>query len=44
MRSDEYEKSGKNKPLIVVMVGGDRSRAALQHLNSLNIPAFLGRI
>jgi len=36
----EYEKSGKKKPVVVTMVGGERSREALHYLNKNHIPAF----
>ena len=35
-----YEGSGRRKPLVVSMVGGERSREALQYLNEQKIPAF----
>jgi acetyl coenzyme A synthetase (ADP forming)-like protein len=37
---EEYRNCGRNKPLVVAMVGGERSRQALQFLNAHNIPAF----
>lgn len=36
----EYTKSGRKKPLIVSMVGGERSREALHFLDEKGIPAF----
>ncbi len=36
----EYDQSGRKKPLVVTMVGGERSREALHYLNGKNIPAF----
>ena len=36
----EYKKSGSKKPLLVAMVGGERTREALHYLNHENIPAF----
>ena len=38
--ADEYDASGRQKPLIVTMVGGERSREALLYLNEKHIPAF----
>jgi len=38
--STEYETANKNKPIVVAMVGGERTREALQHLNASHIPAF----
>lgn len=35
-----YRVSGRKKPLVVAMVGGERSREALQFLNENQIPAF----
>lgn len=37
---DAYESVNRSKPLVVVMVGGERSRTALQYLNQNHIPAF----
>jgi len=37
---DEYNSSQRQKPLIVCMVGGERSREALHYLNENHIPAF----
>jgi acetate---CoA ligase (ADP-forming) len=37
---EEYEASGKKKPISLAMVGGERSRAALQFLNERKVPAF----
>lgn len=34
-----YEAAGRNKPVVVSMVGGERSRDALTYLNEHNIPA-----
>jgi len=36
----EYHAAGRNKPLVVAMVGGERSRAALHYLNEKHVPAF----
>ncbi|MCD4779978.1 MAG: acetate--CoA ligase family protein [Candidatus Omnitrophica bacterium] len=36
----EYQGSGRQKPLVVAMVGGERSREALHFLNENNIPSF----
>ncbi len=36
----EYTSTGRKKPLIVTMVGGERSRAALHYLNERQVPAF----
>lgn len=36
----EYDASGRKKPLIVAMVGGERTREALQCLNEKGIPSF----
>ena len=36
----EYDDSGRKKPLVVAMVGGDRTREALQCLNEKGIPSF----
>jgi acetyltransferase len=36
----EYAKFGRKKPLVVSMVGGERSRAALHFLDEKGIPAF----
>jgi len=36
----EYEASGRKKPLIVAMVGGERTREALHCLNKNGIPSF----
>jgi len=36
----EYTATGRKKPMIVTMVGGERSRAALHYLNEKQIPAF----
>ncbi|HQO58518.1 MAG TPA: acetate--CoA ligase family protein [Candidatus Omnitrophota bacterium] len=38
--ADEYDASGRQKPFIVTMVGGARSREALLYLNERHIPAF----
>ncbi|MBF0385327.1 MAG: acetate--CoA ligase family protein [Candidatus Omnitrophica bacterium] len=37
---EEYTKSGRKKPVVVAMVGGERAREALHLLNSRNIPSF----
>ena len=37
---DEYNAVKRNKPLIVTMVGGERSRQAIQTLNENQIPAM----
>jgi acetate---CoA ligase (ADP-forming) len=37
---DEYNAVKRNKPLMVTMVGGDRSRQAIQILNENQIPAM----
>lgn len=37
---EEYKSSNRNKPLVVAMVGGERSREALHYLNEQHIPAF----
>ncbi len=37
---EEYQSSGKQKPVVVAMVGGDRTREALYYLNEHHIPAF----
>ncbi len=37
---EEYTKSGKKKPVVVAMVGGERARDAIHHLNENNIPAY----
>ncbi|MBF0533310.1 MAG: acetate--CoA ligase family protein [Candidatus Omnitrophica bacterium] len=37
---EEYQAAGKNKPVTVVMVGGERSRAAIHFLNQSGVPAF----
>ncbi len=37
---DEYNASNRSKPVVVCMVGGERSRQALNLLNGNNIPAF----
>ncbi len=36
----EYAESGRKKPLVVAMVGGERSRSALHFLDERGIPAF----
>jgi acetyltransferase len=36
----QYEASGKKKPLVVSIVGGERSRNALQYLSEKQIPAY----
>jgi len=36
----QYSGSGRKKPLVVAMVGGERSRAALHYLNEKHVPAF----
>jgi len=36
----EYTATGRAKPLVVTMVGGERSRAALHYLNESQVPAF----
>ncbi|MBF0570657.1 MAG: acetate--CoA ligase family protein [Candidatus Omnitrophica bacterium] len=36
---DAFEKAGRNKPVVVAMVGGDRTRDALVYLNENYIPA-----
>ena len=36
----QYAESGRQKPLVVAMVGGERSRAALHYLNEKHVPAF----
>lgn len=38
---EEFEAVGRNKPVAVAMVGGERSRQALQLLNEKKIPAFM---
>jgi len=37
---EAYDGVSRNKPLVVVMVGGERSRAAIHYLNQNQIPAF----
>ncbi|MEW5895530.1 MAG: acetate--CoA ligase family protein [Candidatus Omnitrophota bacterium] len=37
---DEYTKFGRNKPLVIAMVGGERSRNALHFLNEKGVPAY----
>ncbi|MFH0753693.1 MAG: acetate--CoA ligase family protein [Candidatus Omnitrophota bacterium] len=37
---DEYDAIKRNKPLVVAMVGGERSRQAIQILNEHQIPAM----
>jgi len=37
---EAYRQSGRKKPLVVTMVGGERAREALQFLNERQIPAF----
>lgn len=37
---EEYTRSGRTKPLVVSMVGGERSRQALHFLDEHGIPAF----
>ena len=37
---EEYQECGKSKPLVVTMVGGERSREALHYLNQNQVPAF----
>ncbi|HPN88502.1 MAG TPA: acetate--CoA ligase family protein [Candidatus Omnitrophota bacterium] len=36
----EYDLLGRQKPVVVSMVGGERSRAALHYLSEQHIPAF----
>lgn len=36
----EYKASGRKKPLVIAMVGGERSREALHFLDEKGIPAF----
>jgi acetyltransferase len=38
---EEFAAIGRNKPVVVSMVGGERSRNALQYLNENKIPAFM---
>jgi acetate---CoA ligase (ADP-forming) len=37
---EEYDQVGRKKPMVVAMVGGERSRSALHYLNEHHIPAF----
>lgn len=37
----EYEDSLRRKPMVVAMVGGERTRAAIHYLNERRIPAFV---
>ncbi len=37
---EEYGKIGRNKPMVVTMVGGENVREAIYYLNSKHIPAF----
>ncbi|MBF0387701.1 MAG: acetate--CoA ligase family protein [Candidatus Omnitrophica bacterium] len=37
---EEYIAAGRNKPLVVAMVGGERSRQAIQTFNESQIPAM----
>lgn len=37
---EEYEKIQKKKPLVVAMVGGEKTRQAIQYLNERHVPAF----
>ncbi len=37
---EAYDRSGRRKPLLMVMVGGERSREAILSLNESGIPAF----
>ncbi len=36
----EYTQSGRKKPLVVSMVGGERSRSALHYLDEKGVPSF----
>jgi acetate---CoA ligase (ADP-forming) len=36
----EYEAAHRNKPVVVAMVGGERSRQAINYLNERLVPAF----
>lgn len=38
--NEQYENAGRNKPVLVVMVGGVKSREAIFYLNEHKIPAF----
>ncbi|HOW35031.1 MAG TPA: acetate--CoA ligase family protein [Candidatus Omnitrophota bacterium] len=37
---EEYEAVGRNKPIVVAMVGGEKTRDAIYYLNEHHIPAF----
>jgi acetyltransferase len=37
----EYEDSLRGKPMVVAMVGGERTRSAIHYLNERRIPAFV---
>jgi len=37
---EEYEAAGHSKPVVVAMVGGNRTQEALHYLNDNHIPAF----
>ncbi|MFA6378944.1 MAG: acetate--CoA ligase family protein [Candidatus Omnitrophota bacterium] len=37
---EEYEAAGRNKPVVIAMVGGQRTQEALHYLNDHHIPAF----
>lgn len=37
---EEYQASNRSKPLVLTMVGGERTRAAIHYLNEKGIPAF----
>ncbi|MFA5087725.1 MAG: acetate--CoA ligase family protein [Candidatus Omnitrophota bacterium] len=37
---EEYQKVKRSKPMVVAMVGGERSREALHYLNERQIPSF----
>ena len=37
--NDAFEAAGRNKPVVVAMVGGERTRDALVYLNENHIPA-----
>lgn len=37
---EEYVASGKTKPVVIAMVGGERSREALAKLNEAGVPSF----
>ena len=38
--AEEYDAAGRPKPLVITMVGGERSREALLYLNARHIPSF----